>query len=261
MVLVERASGVATWVFHLDEQARIVSSHRNDLPYRPMVRPLLLPAEDGAFDIYGIGGQGPVLSVLRFAADGSLTNVHSTIAKTARGFASDHHPVLLTKGGTLELVVPGKTTRPVSSPGEFPGKGCGAIPIDPSDGSRGLLLTWVPLSGRGIQVSTCVPGTTPVPMLLDRKIPLGQLDTSICGRGAWAVFTRPDEDNPQKMAAWGMALPDGKPVQLLQRPERAARAVQMVPNPTIPVAVVTWDDGSASVVKLSAKGGDVLWSV
>ena len=48
---------------------------------------------------------------------------------------------------------------------------------------------------------------------------------------------------------------------LLQRPERAARAIQMVPNPTIPVAVVTWDDGSASVVKLSAKGGDVLWSV
>jgi len=261
MVLVERASGVATWVFRIGEDGRLASSARTDLPYRPMVRPLLKPAEDGAFDVYGIGGQGPVLSVLRVGADGSLTNLHSTTSRTARGFASDHHPVLLTKGGTLELIVPGASGRPVSCPGDFPGKGCGAIPIDPTNPSRGLLLTWVPATGRGLQVSTCVPGSTPMPMLLDRKIPMGQLDASICGFGAWAVFTRPDEDNPRRMAAWGMALPDGKPMQLVHRADRAARGVQMVPNPVVPVAVITWDDGSASVVQLSAKGGDVVWTV
>ncbi len=261
MVLVERASGVATWVFHLDIEGRLVRSLRADLPYRPMVRPILLPAQSGAFNIYGVGGQGPVLSVLQVDAEGNMSNLHSAIARTARGFASDHHPVLLTKGGTLELIVPGKGGRAVSCPGDFPGKGCGAVPIDPSDPNRGLVLAWIPASGRGLSVATCVPSMSPTPQLFARKLPLGRLDASICGAGAWAVFTCPDVDNPRKMAAWSMSLPEGKPTQLPSIAGRVARSVQMVPNPTVPVAVVTWDDGSATVYRLGPKGGNEAWTV
>ncbi len=261
MVLVERASGVATWVFRLNTKGRLVQANRVDLPYRPMVRPLLQSAPGGAFDIYGLGGQGPILSVIRCTADGTLESLHTATARTARGFASDHHPVLLTKGGTLELVVPGKSGRAVSCPGDFPGQRCGAVPIDPTEPARGLLLTWIPQTGRGLYVTMAVPGSQPMPELYDRKIPMGQLDASICGSGAWAVFTRPDADNPRKMAAWSMSLPDGKPMQLPSLPGRVARSVQLVPNFSAAVAVVTWDDGSASVVRLNTKGGDVVWTV
>lgn len=261
MVLVERPGATATWAFQIGLDGRLKNSVRMDLPYKPMVRPLLAPAAEGAFDVYGIGGQGPILSTIRVGTDGSLTSLHSAVARTARGFASDHHPVLLTKGGTLELVVPGKPGRPVSAPGDFPGRGCGAVPVDPSDPNRGLVLVWVPDSGRGLQVATCVPGTQPMPQVFERKVQMGQLDAGICGHGAWAVYTRPDADNPRRMAAWGLSLPGGKPVELASLPDRSARSVQLVSNLVVPVAVVTWDDGSASVVKLGQKGGDVLWTV
>ncbi|HCH61370.1 MAG: hypothetical protein CL927_06685 [Deltaproteobacteria bacterium] len=261
MVLVERASGPATWVFRLNVEGRLVRALRSDLPYRPMVRPLLLPGKDGAIDIYGIGGQGPVISVLQVDVEGEMSNRHSAVARTARGFASDHHPVLLTKGGTLELIVPGKGGRAVSCPGEFPGQGCGAVPIDPNDPTRGLVLTWIPSSGRGVSVATCVPGTPPMPQTFLRKLSIGRIDASICGAGAWAVFTCPDVDNPRKMAAWSLSLPDGKPTQLSSPAGRVARSVQMVPNTFTPIAVVTWDDGSATVFRLTAKGGNVAWTV
>ena len=77
---------------------------------------------------------------------------------------------------------------------------------------------------------------------------VGRVDGAICGPGAWAVFTRPDPDNPRTLAAWAMRLPDGKPMLIASDPERSARSVSLMPNPVVPVAVVSWDDGSATVV-------------
>jgi len=259
--IVERPGGAATWLFPIDHEGRLGTSQRIALPYRPMVRPLLHASPDGGVDIYGLGGQPSILSVLRASPGADLVSLHTTAARTARGFSSDHHPVLLTKGGTLDLVVPGRSSRPVSAPGDFPGKSCATIPVDPTRPDGGIVMVWVPSSGRGLSVCVVVPGRQPDIQTIDRKIAVGRVDGAICGPGAWAVFTRPDPDNPRTLAAWAMRLPDGKPMLIASDPERSARSVSLMPNPVVPVAVVSWDDGSATVVRLNKSGSTALWSV
>ena len=259
--IVERPGGAATWLFPVDHDGKLGAAQRIGLPYRPMVRPLLHASPDGGVDIFGLGGQPPVLSVLRASPGADLVSLHTAAARTARGFSSDHHPVLLTKGGTLELVVPGRPSRPVSAPGDFPGRSCAAIPVDPSRADAGLVMVWVPTSGRGLSVCVVVPGRQPDVQTVDRKIPVGRVDGAISGPGAWSVFTRPDLDNPRALAAWAMRLPDGKPMLIASDEERSARAVNLMPNAVVPVAVVSWDDGSATVVRLDDKGATALWSV
>jgi uncharacterized protein YjbI with pentapeptide repeats len=259
--IVERPGGTATWLFPIDHESRLGVSQRIGLPYRPMVRPLLAAAPDGGVDIFGLGGQPSVLSVLRASPGEGLVSIHTAAARTARGFSSDHHPVLLTKGGTLDLVVPGHSSRPVSAPGDFPGRSCAAIPVDPSRPDGGLVMVWVPSSGRGLCVCVVVPGQQPDIQTIDRKIAVGRVDGAISGPGAWAVFTRPDVDRPRALSAWAMRLPDGKPMLVAADAERSARAVSIMPNPVVAVAVVSWDDGSATVVRLDESGSSALWSV
>lgn len=264
IALVERPAGVATWIFPVDCEGVLQPAVRADLPYRPMVKPLL-QAHGGSLDIYGIGGQPPILAVMRLAADGTLDVAHHASARTARGFASDHHPVVLTKGGTLDLVVPGKTSRPVSAPGDFPGRSCGVVPVDPSDPGRGVVAAWVPSSGRGLKITLVAPGTQPDPDLLLRKVTVGSVDAAISGNGAWAVFTRPAIEEPTRLEAWAVQLPMGKPVQLDVPAElegRSVRTVSLVPTPAphAGVAIVSWDDGTSTVVVLSSKGGRAVWS-
>ncbi len=261
LVLVERPGGSATWMFPVSKEGVVGTGIRADIPFRPMVRPLLQPGPKGAIDIYAIGGQGPILLVLRAHADGKLEVLHNANARTARGFASDHHPVLLTKGGTLELIVPGKPSRAVSAPSDFPGRSPAVVPLQADDPAQGLVLAWVPSSARGLQVVEAVPS---MPMEVDtylKKVPVGQIDGARSGKHAWVVFTRPDELRPRRLAAWAMKLPDGKPIEVAGATDRSARAVHMIPNPKVAVAVVSWDDESATLYRLDDEGGHELWSI
>lgn len=57
----------------------------------------------------------------------------------------------------------------------------------------------------------------------------------------------------------------GKPVQLDVPAElegRSVRTVSLVPTPAphAGVAIVSWDDGTSTVVVLSSKGGRAVWS-
>lgn len=255
MVLVERPGGVATQLYPLsaDASPALGAPRRIELPYRPLVRPILR-WENGALLIYGLASGNPsALTVMKVGPTKELEICHASAAGTARGFASDHTPVVLSKGGTLSVTTPRGPSGLSSAPGDFPGRSCG-VSVAP-DGE--LALSWVPGTGKGVKVTTARPGRVEEEDLLDRKIPTGFLDSIYGGGAHWTGFLQPD------LAGTGLAphvvsVPELTRHALEDDQGRGARVIRMASSgpeakADTAVAIVVWDDGAATAWALGAR--------
>lgn len=263
VVLVDRPGGVVTHLFPIDPHADNIvgASRRIELPYRPMVRPILR-WESGALHIYGLASGNPAaLTVMRVEDGPVLTTCHASAAGTARGFASDHAPVVLSKGGTLSVTTRTGPTGLASAPQDFPGKTCGVAVA--ADGT--LALAWVPGSGKGFKVTEARPGKVEEPDLIDPKVPTGFLDAIHGGGKSWVGFLQPDMETGMGLVAQAITVPSLQRVNLHDDAGRGARVVRLASAAHMPendcvVAIVVWDDGAASAWQLGA-GADPCWTV
>ncbi len=255
LTLVERPGGVATHLFpvHPGQTPLIGTPRRIELPYRPLVRPILR-WEDGALLIYGLASGNPAaLTVMKVGEGRELEICHASAAGTARGFASDHAPVVLSKGGTLSVTTPRGPAGLTSAPGEFPGRSCGV-----SAGPDGTLaLAWVPGTGKGLKVTTARPGKVEEDDLIDRKTPTGFLDAIHGGGQHWAAFLQPDLETGVGLVAHVLSIPELQRATLADDQLRGARVVRLATSgpeakADVAVAIVVWDDGAASAWTLGA---------
>jgi uncharacterized protein YjbI with pentapeptide repeats len=257
LALIDRPAGVAAHLFPLggaDTGGSPGAPRRIHLPYKPMVRPLL-EWREGALHICGISASTPpVLSVLRVGEGPELDARHASQAGTLRGFASEHHAVILSKGGTLAPVSPQGPGKLRSVPNDFPGKSCG-VAID-ADGQ--MFLAWVPGTGRGLALAEAQPGQADEPTVVHRKIPVSACDAIGGAEGAWALALRPDERGGKGLEAFAVELPDGKPIPLRGPEGRSARVPRMAAGGEVVLGIVVWDDGSATAWSLG-DAPEVVW--
>lgn len=134
-VLRDRPGGVALVVYRIEGDGTIADASSGALGYDPMVRPVM--GEDGKPVLWGMARRGPTLVVHRPGDDGFVP-VHSQRIATARGFLGKHHPVIASKGGTVQVATARGGGSPRRTPDGFPGRLGSAAPVDDR-----ILCVWI----------------------------------------------------------------------------------------------------------------------
>jgi hypothetical protein len=251
--LLERPGGFATQLFPVSPRGKVGKPRRVEIPYTPIARPILtLDGED--LILYGVSREGPGLHVHRINEEEPQA-LHVSRLATARGFVSDAHPVVLTKGGTVfELTSKGPGPQ-IRTPSGFPGRLCGAAPTP-----EGMVLAWLPSGAKGIRVSTIVPAQSPeVDTLLPKKN-IGSLQIIADNGTAWAAFSMDGASPAESSSAWAMTLPDGKPFPVVQD-DRDVSEVHLAPTGKSPLCSVTFLDGTVEVFSLKKGQARSRWTL
>jgi hypothetical protein len=255
LVMTERPSGISSTLFEVDRTGAITEGRRVVVPYTPAARPILQLNGDDLL-LYGISREGPGLHVHCVTDAAELDTRHASLMKTVRGFVSDHHPVVLSKGGVLIRVGPGGPGQPMTAPSSFPGRRCGAAPA-----GDGVALAWLPSSGKGLGVAGVEPGVSGDERILLPKAILGGLDVAADDQAAWAAFTREPDSASGAATAWGIRLPDGQPFPIVDDPEKDVTEIRMVADPTGALAAVTLLDGALELYALRDGGAELVWRI
>lgn len=254
LILLERPGGTAAVLLPIDKKGEQQTPRRLDLGYTPAARPVLRH-EDGALHLYGIAREGPGIVVHRLDDEG-LTTLHGKAMRTVRGFVSDHHPVVLSKGGTLVHVDPTKVSAPMSAPGDFPGRRYGAAPTD-----KGVALVWAPKEKKGLRIAHVGPGLNEEEEHLFPKVPIGLVDAATVAGESWAVFTKEPVQAGDSATAWAVRLPDGVPYPITTSETHDVSELKMVTGGARPFAVVIDLDGSLELFELKATKATSRWRV
>jgi uncharacterized protein YjbI with pentapeptide repeats len=253
LAMVERPTGVVCNVFVVGLDGAIGAGRRITVPYTPAARPILQVQGDDLL-LYGISREGPGLHVHRITDEKDPEMLHVSLMKTVRGFVSDHHPVVLSKGGVLVYLGRRGPGQPMTAPSEFPGRRCGAAPHE-----KGLALAWLSSAHLGFGIAKVESGVASEERTLLRKTPIGSLDVAADDKGAWAVFTKEPGDTVGAASAWGISLPDGEPFPILDDPDQDVTEVSLVADPAGCLAAVTTLDGVLELYSLNGGKPERVW--
>jgi uncharacterized protein YjbI with pentapeptide repeats len=251
--LVERPGGFAAQLFPISPRGKVGKPRRVEIPYTPIARPILTQ-EDGKLILFGVSREGPGLHVHQVTEDPPIP-LHISRLPTARGFVSDTHPVVLTKGGTVfELGAKGPGPQ-IRTPSGFPGRLCGVAPTE-----EGMVLAWLPSGGKGIRVSTILPAQTPEIDILLPKRSIGSLQVLADNGMAWAAFSMEGATPAEASSAWAVSLPDGTPFPIVAD-DRDVNEVHLLPTGKGPLCSVTYLDGTVEVFFLKNGQARSKWSL
>jgi uncharacterized protein YjbI with pentapeptide repeats len=256
LTLVERPGGVAAQLFPISPRGKVGPSRRLNLPYTPAARPVLQEI-DGSLVLFGISREGPGLQVHRIGEgeEDALEAAHVSRLATLRGFVSEAHPVVLTKGGTVFELTPSGPSAQIRTPSGFPGRQCGAAPTP-----EGMALAWMPAGTKGLRIATVVPATTPETDILLPKKTLGTLHMLSESGTAWAAFTQEGDTAADATSAWAICLPDGKPFPVVQD-GRDVSEVQLLASGSGPLCSVSFLDGTVEVFSLKNSQARSKWQL
>ena len=253
LVMLERPSGIASTLFPVSATGEIGEGRRLQIPYTPAARPILKTVGDELL-LFGISREGPGLHVHRIGEGPEPESLHASLMKTVRGFVSDHHPVVLSKGGVLVTLGRRGPGQPMTAPGAFPDVRCAAAPI-----GKGLGMAWLPSQGLGLGVAEVASGVQGEEDLLLKKQPIGSLDAAADDDGAWAIFTKEPTEPGGAASAWAVELPDGLPFPVVEGPENDVTEVRMVADPSGALAAITLLDGGLVLYTLSGGKAAPVW--
>lgn len=254
LILLERPGGTAAVLLPLSKDGTLGTPRRLELGYTPAARPVLR-FEEGALHLYGIAREGPGIVVHRVDDEG-LTTLHGKAMRTVRGFVSDHHPIVLSKGGTLVHVTNKAVSPPMSVPADFPGRRYGGAPLD-----GGVALVWAPRDKKGLRIAHVGPGLQDEEEHLFKKVPIGLVDAATVAGEAWAVFTKEPVQPGDSSTAWAVRLPDGTPYAITTSETHDVSELRMVTGGARPYAVVVDLDGSLELFELKATKATSRWRI
>lgn len=254
LALVERPGGVVASVSTVHADGTFGRTRSLRLPYTPASRPVLQHHPDGVL-LYGISREGPGLHVHRITEGPELEAVHATKMPTVRGFVSEHHPVIVTKGGVAMALTPSGPGKPLTVPSAFPGRRQAAIPY----GDGGIALFWLP-QGPGLGYALLEPGAPVEEEVMLKKVLFGAIDACRGADGAlWAAFSR-EPSGASPGGAWAMRLPEAAPFPIVEDKARDVSEVRLAPGPDGTYAFVVFLDGDVEAYKLQPKGATRVWS-
>jgi len=253
LLMLERPSGVVSTLFPVSAAGEIGEGRRLQVPYTPAARPILKTVGEELL-LFGISREGPGLHVHRIGEGPEPESLHASLMKTVRGFVSDHHPVVLSKGGVLMTLGRRGPGQPMTAPTSFPGRRCAAAPI-----GEGLGMTWLPSQGLGLGVAEVASGVAGEEDLLLKKQPIGGVDAAADDRGAWAVFTKEPTEPGGAAGAWAVELPDGLPFPIVDDPEADVTEVRMVADPSGALAAITLLEGGLVLYALKDGAAEPVW--
>ena len=254
MLMVERPGGLATTLFTVDTQGTITGSRQVEVPYTPAVQPLLQRTADG-IRLYGISREGPGVHVHALTDEGLVPLVMERM-QTARGFASQTHPTVLSKGGVMVQLTDRGTSEPMRAPAGFPGRSCAVAPHE-----DGLYLVWTSPPGLGMQVANAVPGESPEVMHLLKETPVGRVDAVATGGKSFAIYTEEPETPDGAASAWAMTLPMGTPFPVIDDPLVDVDTVRSHVHAGKAYAVVTTITGGLEILRLGANKVTSRWKI
>ncbi len=250
LMLVERPGGIRGSLTRADANGALSPRQPLSLPYTPAAKPIILPTDKGLL-LVGISREGPGIQIHRIEGE-TLEQVHVSALPTVRGFVSDHHPVVLTKGGILLPLTERGVGDPISAPKGFPGRAWGVAPV-----GNTLMAAWLPSAGKGLQTAQMVAGGPSDVRHILKKEAIGALDVLAMGDTAWAAFTRKGKSG--RADAWVMALPDGEPLPLVEATE--CRDLRFVTGSDCPLVLSTTDRGSIRLHALTDRGSKLVWEL
>ena len=253
LALVERPGGVVASSIEVSDRGVIGTRKSFRLPYTPSVKPLLLSRPEGP-TLFGISREGPGLHVHRLTEDG-LESVHVSKMATARGFASDHDPVVLSKGSVLVRLEDRGAGQPHSAPTSFPGRTFGAAAY-----GSGMVLAWVPKGTKGLRTIFLEQGQPQEEQLLMPKELIGNLDLGVAGEDVWVVFTR-ESPGSGATSAWAMRLPSGESFPIVDDEEEEVAEVRIHTEGGSPLAVITYEDGRLELFEITGRKVRRRWKL
>ena len=253
VLFVERPGGVVAMRAKVSAAGALISVLPVALPYAPSGAPILR-REGEDLHIYGVVREGPGVAAHKLTDNGEPEALHIARMMTVRAFASDHHPLLVTKGGTVVSLSATGLTAPLSVPPEFPGRRGAVAPMP--DGSTQLL--WLEVGQSGINALQVGPGINDEPDRLLRKIPCLQLDASATGAGPFAAFSRPGAD-ARSSIPFVMSLLDQKPVMAAERSGHKVASLHLPAQGKGAPLVVCWDDGLVEIVECGSGQPTPRW--
>jgi uncharacterized protein YjbI with pentapeptide repeats len=239
--------------FLLGPDGAIRASRRLKIPYTPAARPILKSTDAGVV-LYGISREGPGLHVHRIDAE-ALTPLHGSAMPTLRGFVSDHHPIVLSKGGVVVELGPKGPASPLRTPANFPGRRCGACPT-----TEGMSVGWLTTAPGIFFARVSAKGVSDEVHLL-KKNAIGLLDLgSAAGRG-FAAFTKSPRREVDASSAWAMRLPEGEPYALVDDPDRDVTEVKIVPSGDVCYCAVADSEGGVELFELGDSAAVSRWRI
>lgn len=206
MLLLHRPGGYVVYLFDVGVDGTVGTRRTLRMPYTPVVRPILLH-HDGKTWLYGISQEGPAVQVHAVTAEGLEPHFARQYTR-ARGFASDHTPVVLSKGGVLELLGPTGLGQPASIPKGFPGTARGVCRM-----GDGLGVAWATKTEKGLRYTEIGSRHSFEPLVLVPKEVVGAIDLNSVGDEGWAVFTRVP-DSFANTTAWVARFPAATMLQV-----------------------------------------------
>lgn len=253
VLFVERPGGVVAMRARVSAAGALLSVLPVALPYAPSGAPILRQVGDDLL-LHGVVREGPGVAVHKLGEAGEPEALHIARMMTVRSFVSDHHPTLVTKGGTVVSLSAQGLTAPLSVPADFPGRRGAVAPLP--DGSTQLL--WLEPGQPGIQSLVVGPGLNDEPERLLRKIPCMHLDAAATGAGAYAAFSRPGTE-PRSLLVFAMRLADLKPTLAAERAGRKVTGLHLPAQGRGAPLVVCWDDGVVEIIELSGAQPQPRW--
>lgn len=255
LVMLERPSGISSTLFPVSAKGVVGEGRHLRIPYTPAARPILQTEGDELL-LFGISREGPGLHVHRIGEGPEPETLHGSLMKTVRGFVSDHHPVVLSKGGVLMTLGRRGPGDPMTAPAAFPGRRCAAAPL-----GDGVALAWLSSQHLGLGVAAVASGVASEEELLLKKVPIGGLDAAADRRGAWAVFTKEPTAPGGAAEAWALQLPDGAPFPVVDSAEEDVTEVRMVTDPAGVLVAATLLDGGLALYSLSNGRSESVWRI
>jgi uncharacterized protein YjbI with pentapeptide repeats len=254
LLLVERPGGLATTLFTVDTTGTIIGTQQTEIPYTPAVQPLFKRTDKG-IRLYGISREGPGVHVHALTQEGLVPLVTERMP-TARGFASQNHPTVLSKGGVMVQLNDRGTSEPIRTPAGFPGRSCAAVPHE-----EGLHLVWTSPPGLGLRVANALPGESPEVLHLLKETPVGRVDAASAGGQSYALYTEEPETPDGAASAWCMQLPMGTPFPIIDDPMVDVDTVRAHVHGSKAYAVVTTITGGLEILRIGANKVTSRWKI
>lgn len=289
-ILVERPSGVSVMLSQWDTTGKKTKSRSFKLGYTPLVLPIMRE-ENGSLMIYGISREGPGLIVQTITEDG-IEVVQGIQMDTVRGFVSDAHPVVLSKGGVVTVLKRKGKSPPMVAPKGFPGRRSASTIL-----GRQVVLAWVDKTKAGVCLSVLEPNTAPKDLNIrpkrDEDGPEGALAVNWHdvdqGTAAPSMFAMPDDDERRnrtlpiesvsvgshkdrawvgfsvfssyRHSAWAARLDDSPPIPVLVDQDKDVDMVRIIEDSKRIYMAVTTLDGEITVYALATNGAKQVWSL
>ncbi|MFT4977952.1 MAG: hypothetical protein ACI8S6_003860 [Myxococcota bacterium] len=253
-LLVERPSGISVMLSRWGFDGQRLGARTVRLGYTPLVRPIVRE-ENGELMIYGISREGPGL-ILQQLTDEGLKAVDGEGMSTVRGFVSELHPVVLSKGGVVTVMQRRGQSQPMRAPSGFPGRSSASTLV--ADGQ--VAMVWAERSRTGLHTAMLAPNEPPDEQrLLPKKI-VGTVSAGSHGGVGWAAFTIEATTPDEPTTAWAVRLDGGAPIAVTAGGEDDVDLVRVVEGGGSLLVAVTTLDGALKLFSIN-KSAKKVWSL